>query len=93
MQAHQQRVVAEKKELDERLTKLNAFVGGDAFCNLSMDEEWLLREQRAEMEAYSRILERRIAMFPKTEGLDLTSDAPLAPACDLSGEGTCESCQ
>lgn len=26
-------------------------------------------------------------------GLDLTSDTPLAPACDLSGDGTCEACQ
>ena len=25
--------------------------------------------------------------------LDLDDDTPLAPACDLSGEGTCESCQ
>lgn len=25
--------------------------------------------------------------------LDLGSDAPLAPACDLSGDGTCEACQ
>lgn len=25
--------------------------------------------------------------------LDLEDDTPLAPACDLSGEGACESCQ
>lgn len=25
--------------------------------------------------------------------LDLASDAPLAPACDLSGDKTCEACQ
>ena len=25
--------------------------------------------------------------------LDLTSDTPLAPACDLSGDGTCDACQ
>lgn len=27
------------------------------------------------------------------QGLDLDSDKPLAPVCDLSGDGTCESCQ
>lgn len=26
-------------------------------------------------------------------GLNLESDAPLAPACDLSADGACESCQ
>jgi hypothetical protein len=25
--------------------------------------------------------------------LDLNDDTPLAPACDLSGDGTCEACQ
>ncbi len=31
---------------------------------------------------------------PEAEpGLDLEDDTPLAPACDLSGDGTCESCQ
>lgn len=25
--------------------------------------------------------------------LDLESDEPLQPACDLSGEGDCEACQ
>jgi len=27
------------------------------------------------------------------KGLDLNDDTPLAPACDLSGDGTCEACQ
>lgn len=26
-------------------------------------------------------------------GLDLNDDTPLAPACDLSADGTCEACQ
>ena len=29
----------------------------------------------------------------QSAALDLSSDAPLAPACDLSGDGTCEACQ
>ena len=27
------------------------------------------------------------------DGLDLSDDTPLAPACDLSGDGSCEACQ
>jgi len=29
----------------------------------------------------------------QSPGLDLDDDTPLAPACDLSGEGSCEACQ
>lgn len=29
----------------------------------------------------------------ESKELDLASDAPLAPVCDLSGDKTCESCQ
>lgn len=28
-----------------------------------------------------------------SKALDLNDDTPLAPACDLSGDGTCEACQ
>lgn len=27
------------------------------------------------------------------DGIDLNSETPLVNACDLSGEGSCESCQ
>lgn len=33
------------------------------------------------------------AALPTTATLDLASDAPLAPACDLSGDKPCEACQ
>lgn len=31
--------------------------------------------------------------IPKEFSLDLDSDEPVEPLCDLSDDGTCESCQ
>ena len=33
------------------------------------------------------------AQASKDAAIDLASDAPLAPACDLSSDKTCEACQ
>lgn len=37
--------------------------------------------------------ETKPAAAEESKELDLASDAPLAPVCDLSGDKTCESCQ
>ena len=37
--------------------------------------------------------EDRSAQQNMLDGLDLNDDTPLAPTCDLSGDGTCEACQ
>jgi len=37
--------------------------------------------------------QNRPAPEAQEEGIDLESDTPMAPACDLSGEGSCEACQ
>ena len=65
MQPYQQRVVDEKTELDEKLTKLRAFcsqVGGE-FDSLPTEEKQRLTEQEGHMAAYSGVLGRRIAAF------------------------------
>jgi hypothetical protein len=36
---------------------------------------------------------QEVAQNPEESGLDLDSDKPLSPVCDLSGDKTCESCQ
>jgi hypothetical protein len=65
MQPHQQRVVDEKKELDEKLTKLNLFIAeSPTFTGLPDDEKSRLIAQKAHMEGYSDILGERIAAFP-----------------------------
>lgn len=61
---HQQRVIAEKAELDGRLKKLRAFLG-NTHPEISYGEELLLIEQARAMEEYSRVLEARILSFKR----------------------------
>ena len=64
MAPHQERVVKEKKELDEKLSKLDAFCLTDMFASLPFEEQGRLNRQHSAMEVYSRILAERIAAFP-----------------------------
>lgn len=64
MKPHQERVVAEKAELDSKLIKLNSFVNENpAFASLIADEQMRLRRQAEIMFAYSEILRERIDAF------------------------------
>ena len=63
LQPHQQRVVAEKAELDERLTKLRGFIQSPLFAGLPKAERDLLMEQEEYMHAYSEVLDRRIVLW------------------------------
>jgi hypothetical protein len=63
LQPYQQRVVDEKRELDERRTRLAAFILGDAFGSLPMQERSLLSDQFSAMCEYSRLLGERIKLF------------------------------
>lgn len=63
LQPHQQRVVAEKADLDEKLAKLLAFFQTPAFRGLSVDEQSRLHSQAAYMKGYSTVLGERIAAF------------------------------
>ncbi|HIH4784016.1 TPA: crAss001_48 related protein [Morganella morganii] len=38
MQPHQQRVVDEKAELDDKISKLTAFTGGDIFKSIHQED-------------------------------------------------------
>ena len=54
----------EKRELDERLSKLDAFIlDNPLFAKLSSDEQELLARQSMAMAVYSGILDERIACF------------------------------
>ena len=67
MQAHQQRVVDEKQELDGRLEKLLAFIDngtGIIFSGLVTEERQRLTTQARIMREYSDILGDRITAFP-----------------------------
>ncbi len=63
MQEFQQRVIDEKTELDEKLTKLRRFFVTPIFAGLPQAEQDLLTRQQVVMTSYSNILEARIALF------------------------------
>lgn len=65
LQPHQQRVVAEKAELDDKLDKLSTFVASPKFAVVVTDEaeRARLRAQKDTMAQYSWILAARIAAF------------------------------
>jgi len=63
LQPHQQRVVDEKTELDERLTKLIAFFNSPIFAGLPADEQDRMKRQADHMTSYSVVLGERVATF------------------------------
>lgn len=63
MEPHQERVIAEKAELDARLKKLRAFIASDAFESLPIEEAQRLARQASIMLNYSAVLGERIAAF------------------------------
>lgn len=66
LQPHELRVVDEKRELDERLAKLEAFRRTTSFhINLDAESRALLLSQLSIMTTYSEILGKRIARFAR----------------------------
>lgn len=63
MLAHQQRVVDEKSDLDDKAAKLSGFLDSSIFQSLDWREQGRLREQLAVMKRYSAILGERIENF------------------------------
>lgn len=62
--SHQQRVVDERDELDDRLRKLNGFFTTAQFSALPDAEQRRMRDQALAMRTYSDILDERIEAFP-----------------------------
>jgi hypothetical protein len=60
---HQQRVIDEKRELDDKGAKLEAFFKTSIFAGLDSVEKDRLLQQSAVMATYSDILGERIAAF------------------------------
>ncbi len=63
MLPHQQRVVDEKRELDEKIDKLIVFLTTSVFDGLDNGEKSRLRIQLAAMQTYGTALGERIAHF------------------------------
>jgi hypothetical protein len=60
---HQQRVIDEKSELDEKLLKLRSFLTSSFFQTLPDDERGRLELQEVHMSGYSEVLRDRIESF------------------------------
>ena len=60
---HQQRVVDERAELVDKITKLDSFVAGSMFSTLVMDEQGRLSKQLEIMRDYATVLQARIDAF------------------------------
>lgn len=60
---HQQRVVAEYKQLDDRIEKLRAFLKTPMFAGLSETEQNMLKVQGDAMTSYLLVLDARIEHF------------------------------
>ena len=67
MAPYQDRVIQEKKELDERLGKLDLFCQGVEYAGLPLEEQDRLTRQLLVMEDYSTILGARIKAFSDTD--------------------------
>lgn len=63
MEDWQKRVIEEKEGLDEKLSKLSAFLDSDEFYDMEGPEVRLLWNQVEVMEKYSDILSARIYNF------------------------------
>ena len=71
---HQQRVVAEKADLDDKRTKLMAFYSSPIFHGLPESEQSRLLRQGVAMRAYSEILSDRIDWFKECAAESKTMD-------------------
>ena len=63
LQPHEQRVVDERTELIDKITKLHAFFRTEIFKNIQEEDQNLLEEQVQLMMNYSDVLLKRIARF------------------------------
>lgn len=63
LQPHQQRVVEERTELEDKLGKIHAFITSEKFASIPDDEQGRLVLQHKLMESYALVLEQRIAAF------------------------------
>jgi len=65
MQPHEERVVKEREELEEKRGKLCDFIGSSKiYKSLPLEEQARLRAQLFFMQEYSHILYERITNFP-----------------------------
>jgi len=65
VEAFVERMVVEKNELQDRVTKLENFVNGEKFKELKGLEQVYLKEQLSFMRGYLSVLRQRINFYNK----------------------------
>lgn len=60
---HQQRVIDEEKELNDKVSKLNNFIASELFKAVDSKEQNLLYQQFNAMSTYHNILKQRINLW------------------------------
>lgn len=60
---HQQRVIDEEKELNDKVSKLNNFIASELFKAVDSKEQDLLYQQFNAMSTYHNILKQRINLW------------------------------
>lgn len=58
--AHVQRMLEERNQLQDRLSKLNTFIGTDSFITLDEKDQELLEQQAGQMDGYLTVLNCRL---------------------------------
>jgi hypothetical protein len=86
MEPYQERVVLEKKELDEKLAELENFIFGGKWFDVPEAERLRMVKQYGHMSDYSGILGERIAAFqrPAATSPDSVAQADVEPP-DVAG--------
>jgi len=65
LEPYQRRIINEKEDLDEKIGRLDKFLGGELYLTMPVNDQELLRHQALIMKQYSNILGTRIARFKK----------------------------
>lgn len=76
MEPYQERVIEEKRELDDKIEKLKTFMNDEVFDELPQKEKENMSIQLSAMFTYSSALKSRIEAF---EEADQTTQKPWAP--------------
>jgi hypothetical protein len=76
---YQESLLAEKKDLDEKLARLVNFIGSTTFQQLPNNYCDLLQDQQIAMEEYARILAARIDLFTSDYAPKAETGGPEAP--------------
>lgn len=65
MEAYQERVIAERDELAEKINNLSKFIDSQLFTSVDPNEQHRLMRQLYVMGQYLTVLNERIERFPK----------------------------